>query len=246
MENITKICKECGRELPIDSFNKNKGMKDGHVNICKDCQREQRRVRKNSKIVPAITEGTLVCPVCGEELPVDNFPILGKSKTGRDWLCKECREKHTIINNGQDKNYFRKLRIKVSPEYRAEQAEIDRRSRIKNFNRAMYTAAKYRAEQRGIEFNLDIEDIIIPDKCPILECEFVYGTSDNYDYSPSLDRIDNSKGYIKGNVQVISTKANKMKNSATFEELKNFCKNVLRYSPNYSKEIEQEDKEPLG
>ena len=110
----------------------------------------------------------------------------------------------------------------------------------------MYTSAKYRAEKRGIEFNLDLEDIIIPDKCPILEVPFVYGDANNHDYSPSLDRIDNSKGYIKGNIQVISSKANTMKNSATSEELIKFCKNILRYSPNYLKKLEQENKESLG
>lgn len=246
MEIESKICKECGRELPLEMFSKNKAMRDGHVNICKDCQREQRRKRKDSKIIPAINEGTMICPVCGEELSVDEFAIMGKSKTGRDWLCKSCRQKHTLINNGKDKNYFRKLRIKLCPDYREEQRIIDRKSRIKNFNRAMFTAAKYRAEQRGIEFNIELEDIVIPEKCPILECPFIYGTSENYDYSPSLDRIDNSKGYIKGNIQVISTKANKMKNSATQEELINFCKNILRYSPNCSKETEQENKESLG
>lgn len=47
---------------------------------------------------------------------------------------------------------------------------------------------------------------------------------------------------------VISSKANKMKNSATLSELQMFCKNILRYSPNYteSEGIEPEDKEPLG
>lgn len=37
-----------------------------------------------------------------------------------------------------------------------------------------------------------------------------------------------------------------MKNSATTEELEKFCKNILRYSPNYSKEIELRNKESLG
>lgn len=248
MENLTKICKECGRELPLSQFNKNKGMKDGHVNICKDCQRLQRQIRNKSVIVPAKTEGSFTCPVCKKELPIDHFNIYGRSKTGRDWLCRECRIYHSELNQNQDKNYFRKLRIKVDPEYRKEQYEIDRKSRIKNFKRAMFTAAKYRAEQKGIEFDIDIDDIIIPDKCPILECDFVYGTSNNYSYSPSLDRIDNSKGYIKGNIQVISSKANTMKNSATQEELVKFCKNILRYSPTYTKNesIDLEDKEPLG
>ena len=246
MDKKTKICKECGKELPIENFNKNNAMKDGHVNICKDCQREQRRKRLNQIVVPAIQTGTLICPVCGKELPVENFPVYSKSKTGRDWLCKDCRNYHDSLNVPKDKNYFRKLRIKVSEEYRKEQHEIDRKSRIKNFARAMYTAAKNRAARRGIEFNLDLEDIIIPEKCPILQCPFEYGTSKNYAYSPSLDRIDNSKGYIKGNVWVISSKANSMKNSATWKELELFCKNILRYSPNYSKEIELENKKSLG
>lgn len=112
----------------------------------------------------------------------------------------------------------------------------------------MWRAAKRRAEKKGIDFNITPEDIIIPEKCPLLEVPFIYGTENNYDYTPSLDRIDNTKGYIKGNIQVISMKANSMKNSASFDELLTFCKNILRYSPNNGKYeiIEQQNKESVG
>lgn len=64
----------------------------------------------------------------------------------------------------------------------------------------MWKAARKRAAERGLEFNIEESDIIIPEICPILEVPFQFGTRNNYDYSPSLDRIDNTKGYIKGNI----------------------------------------------
>jgi len=45
------------------------------------------------------------------------------------------------------------------------------------------------------------------------------------DNSPTLDRIDNTKGYTKDNIIIVSFKANTIKNSATIEELEK----VLQY-----------------
>lgn len=87
----------------------------------------------------------------------------------------------------------------------------------------MYTNTKSSANKRGLDFNLTKEDIIIPINCPVLNVPLVWRTW----YCPSIDRIDNSKGYVKGNIQVISRKANTMKNNASKEELVQFAKWVL-------------------
>lgn len=93
----------------------------------------------------------------------------------------------------------------------------------------MLLAAKKRAENNGLIFNIDETDIILPELCPILKVPFVKGTKGNYNYTYSLDRIDNSKGYIKGNVKVISQLANTMKNCASKEELIAFSENIKEY-----------------
>jgi len=98
----------------------------------------------------------------------------------------------------------------------------------------MHQRAKVRCKLSGREFNILPEDIIIPDKCPILgiELNMNSGKSGAYRNSPSLDRIDNLKGYTKDNIQVISQLANAMKCHATKEELVMFAQWVLKtYNP---------------
>lgn len=97
--------------------------------------------------------------------------------------------------------------------------EYQRRYREKNQSRYLCKVAKSSAKKRGLVFEIEIEDIVIPDLCPVFKEPFVFGT----DYAASLDRIDSSIGYVKGNIQVISRKANRMKNNATSEELKKFA-----------------------
>ena len=74
--------------------------------------------------------------------------------------------------------------------------------------------ARNRAKEIGIEFALTREDIVIPERCPILDVELKVRTS----YAPSLDRIDKQKGYIPGNVRVISHRANWRKGDMTLEQ----------------------------
>jgi hypothetical protein len=97
----------------------------------------------------------------------------------------------------------------------------------------MHQRAKQRCKQTGRDFNIEVSDIVIPDVCPILGIKLNVnsGRSGAYNNSPSLDRINNSKGYIKGNVQVISQLANSMKSYASNEELHKFAQWVLSNVP---------------
>jgi hypothetical protein len=84
------------------------------------------------------------------------------------------------------------------------------------FIKAMWWRAKKRAEKSGIEFDIELGDIDIPKVCPVFGFQFEVGVGKGpTDKSPSLDRIDNAKGYVKNNVQVISFKANRMKSDCT-------------------------------
>lgn len=82
----------------------------------------------------------------------------------------------------------------------------------------MWLSAKRRARDSGAVFSLQISDICIPTMCPLLGIPLQCSTSTS-DNSPSLDRLDNTLGYIPSNVWVISYKANRAKGNLSLEEL---------------------------
>lgn len=84
--------------------------------------------------------------------------------------------------------------------------------------------AKKRALQNEMEFSITLEDLLpLPTHCPVLEIEINYkgntGLRGFVNNSPSIDRINSSFGYIKGNVKVICWRANRIKSDATISEL---------------------------
>jgi hypothetical protein len=70
-----------------------------------------------------------------------------------------------------------------------------------------------------------MDDISIPDHCPILGIPLFprRGKQGGSDNSPSLDRIEGKFGYVKGNVIVISNRANRLKSDATIKELRDIA-----------------------
>lgn len=110
----------------------------------------------------------------------------------------------------------------TNPEKTKEVLEKSR----KNFpQRNILNKARSSAKVRGLEFNLELSDIIIPKYCPYFNVPLdTWGAKD---FVPSIDRIDSSKGYVKGNIEIISYLANKMKHTATQDQLVSFAKGVL-------------------
>lgn len=103
----------------------------------------------------------------------------------------------------------------------------------KHWENRLWNNAKRNARSKGRPFNIEEKDIVIPEKCPILNITLLKGSISkncNNDALASLDCIDPTLGYIKGNVWVISFLANRMKQNATKEQLIQFAKGILKYA----------------
>ena len=157
------------------------------------------------KARPTIRFVSKVCLACGVEKGVDEFDKDVYRKDGLTKRCNKCNKESAL-------------------KFQRE-----------NPKKTLLSGCKARAKKKGLPFDLDLEDIIIPEKCPMLGIKLMrnLGQRGPSSSSPSLDRIIPEKGYTKGNVQVISTKANMIKSNATADELMAVAK--------YCKEQETEE-----
>jgi len=80
---------------------------------------------------------------------------------------------------------------------------------------------KNQAKKARVPFNITLGDLPpIPKVCPVFGHHLVIGTTrKNQGQAPSLDRIRPELGYVPGNVQIISHRANTLKNNARVWEL---------------------------
>jgi thymidylate synthase ThyX len=87
----------------------------------------------------------------------------------------------------------------------------------------------WRVKAEGLPFDLNIEDVEWNEVCPLMNIPLNYDVSRGgiFDDTPTFDKIYPDKGYVKGNVRVISDLANRMKSSATPEQLETFARATL-------------------
>jgi hypothetical protein len=97
-----------------------------------------------------------------------------------------------------------------------------RKWRSENLKKYLLQRAKYRASQKKIDFNLEVNDLEIPEHCPVFNTKLEVN-GDKWS-SPSIDRIDNNQGYIKGNIRVISYRANILRHTGSLSEFEQLVK----------------------
>lgn len=79
----------------------------------------------------------------------------------------------------------------------------------------LLAAAKQRASRKGLAFNLVREKLHIPETCPICGIRLQRAEGRAISASPTLDRVDNARGYELGNVEVICYDCNRIKSDGT-------------------------------
>lgn len=94
------------------------------------------------------------------------------------------------------------------------------KDRIENAERYVWRNARNRAKQLGREFSITKDDIVIPEICPVLGIPISKQVEGFHPSSPSLDRIDSLRGYVPGNIAVISWRANCLKRDGTLDEFR--------------------------
>lgn len=146
--------------------------------------------------------------------------------------CKTCKQIHELKlmhkNTLQCEKCFHEIHNKYCQERRRE-----------NPKTTILVSAKSRAKKRNFPFNITQKDFSIPKYCPVLGIKINVLADD--DSSPSLDKVDPKLGYIKGNINIISQRANRLKNDSTINDLIAIIKYMENHKVNhYDPDVEYE------
>lgn len=144
--------------------------------------------------------------------------MISRSESNKKW-----REKnpHKIQEYNNRRKEAKKLWYEQNKQKQFKEQE-------KNFEKYLYSSCKRNAQVKNVPFNLQQCDIIIPEFCAYLKIPLtkIRGNG-KVSTNASVDRIIPAKGYVKNNIQIISLRANRMKQDASKQELITFAKSTL-------------------
>ncbi len=238
----TKKCKVCEKTKPVELFYMYDKKKALYRRQCKECFRAMRKRgishhRKHN-----------LCPRCRlkERAPAPKTEHNIKNNKKYRAYCIDCekitKREYDKSNPDKRREYSKKYRnsekgrakvqeyIKCGKKAKTQKLSYEKWKKKfnENKNSCMQRAKTYiignirsRATVNKLPFNLTHEDIHIPDKCPVLDLNltfYVDGFSERNN-TISVDRLIPELGYVKGNIRMISMKANRLKSNASFEEI---------------------------
>lgn len=195
---IEKVCPSCRELKPRDGFFKNKNAKDGMSSECRVCDNIRSKARrKKLKTIEKADIDHQICSRCGQDKLIHHYTHSSQTKTGYSSFCRDCASvkfnEYASSNENRIKMLLQRIRTKCNKE--------------------------------NIPYDLTTEDIVIPEKCPVLGIPLVFGGTRGYhsnatEGSPSVDRIDPNGGYVRGNIVIVSWRANRLKGNAMISELR--------------------------
>jgi hypothetical protein len=192
-------CTKCEKVKALDDFYRSKKGSFGRVAVCKSCCREY----------------SLVYYQKNKERQYENQKRWRKANRAK------LNEKARIYRaKNVDAIRVKQAKSKLA-RTRGAWSDLADPQNVDYVVRLMLNRARHSAKKKGIPFNLTKADILpFPKVCPVLGTPLIYGATRAELWStPSLDRIDNSRGYVKGNVVLVSYRANVIKGDATVSEL---------------------------
>lgn len=242
-----KRCSRCKQELPIDMFNIHSRSKDGHNNMCKQCQTEyNRQYREKNK--DQLKEKA-------KQHRIKNRDIINAKKKeyyqeNRDEIlakCAEYRQSHKEENAARDKKYAQEHKDQIQQyqkEYRESHklsnAEYQKQYRIKNKEKldeykksphTRYQTYKRNAKHKNRNFDLSEEEFTEMTKLPCVYCGD-YSDTYNGELFNGIDRIDSSLGYSMDNCVPCCATCNRMKLDLSVDDWMNKIQQIIEhYNP---------------
>ena len=142
------------------------------------------------------------------------------------------------LRNSYERKRYAKQLASVTPEERQAKSKYRNQRRQINSMQSLICRWRSSAKKRSIEWLLTDEYLIAlmlnTTKCPALGINLSYefytgkGAGRKDPSRASLDRIDNSKGYTEGNVQIVSWAYNNIKSNHTEQELMLYCESIAK------------------
>lgn len=97
----------------------------------------------------------------------------------------------------------------------------------KEFKKEALTQARGNAQNWNIECSISEKDIILPNKCSLLDIPLDYNIDENTCInSAQLIRLNKKLGYTKNNILIISEKARKVVDNLSLHEIKLLAENL--------------------